>query len=110
MKERRARSHRLNGYIRHMSLVVLVVATSLGASATDYYVDKLVGADTFPGTATQSWRTLNKANLTVQPGDIVNILEGEYIRDSIAPAVAGTFYAMIWADASTRNIFSDVWR
>jgi len=73
-----------------VSFIACVVNVSVAA---DYYVDQnsLGGgsSDSNPGTLTQPWRTIAKANAEVQPGDTVYIREGTY-DETIKPVNNGT--------------------
>ena len=65
------------------------------AMAADYYVSPQ-GDDRDAGTsASTPWRTIAKANRTVQPGDVVHLLGGRYVNDPIRPARSGTAEAPI---------------
>jgi hypothetical protein len=53
-----------------------------------YYVDP-AGDDDHPGTETEPWRTLAKANATLEPGDTVIVRAGTY-AEVIRPERSGT--------------------
>lgn len=55
----------------------LAAADVPGYPATKYYV-ALSGIDTQPGTATQPFRTIQKALNLVVPGDVVEVASGDY--------------------------------
>ena len=73
--------------------LVLLLLLPLLVSATDYYVDKdSIGgtcSDSNPGTQSQPWCTIGKANQELRPGDTVYIREGTY-SEGIRPSVSGT--------------------
>ena len=58
-----------------MLLVFLVASTAHGAV---YYVNGVSGDDENPGTIGQPWKTIHKANVTLQAGDTVYIRGGTY--------------------------------
>jgi hypothetical protein len=59
-------------------------------SAAEYHVDSRHPAanDSNPGTIKHPWKTLSRANASVQPGDTVFIHRGRY-AESIAPLASG---------------------
>ncbi|MBN1671173.1 MAG: right-handed parallel beta-helix repeat-containing protein [Kiritimatiellae bacterium] len=77
-------------------LAISLAACPLSAAvrAATYYVDtdSVGGAcsDSNPGTLSQPWRTLAKANAALVPGDTVRIRAGVYTNDYIRPAGSGT--------------------
>jgi len=56
--------------------------------ATIYYIAK-TGNDNNPGTETEPWQTISKANTTLRPGDTVYIRAGTY-EETIKPSRSGT--------------------
>ena len=65
------------------------------AVAAEYYVAPN-GDDGNDGTSPSSpWRTIGKANGTLQPGDVVYLRGGQYIDDPIKPSRSGTSGAEI---------------
>ncbi len=67
---------------RSLTLVVLLLAfASSAAFAATYYVAPN-GLDTNPGTITQPWLTIEKANYAVVAGDTVNVRAGTYAGSS----------------------------
>lgn len=84
--------------IRKASSLVLSITLAFWASfalAADYYVSP-EGSDDQAGTSPSApWRTIGKANRTVQPGDIVHLLDGRYVNDPIRPGKSGTREAPI---------------
>ncbi|MFQ5964718.1 MAG: hypothetical protein ACE5KZ_10565 [Candidatus Scalinduaceae bacterium] len=66
-------------------LISLFVA--LEASATTYYVSP-TGNDNDLGTLNEPWKTINKANNELLPGDIVYLREGTY-QQTIRPTRSG---------------------
>jgi hypothetical protein len=58
------------------------------SAAKDYYIAPY-GNDKNLGTYNYPWRTITKANLQLQPGDVVYIRQG-YYRETIEPAQSGT--------------------
>ena len=59
-------------------------------TAPTYYYVAPTGNDSSPGTESQPWRTIGKANSTMQPGDTVYVREGTYTNQRIQPANSGT--------------------
>jgi hypothetical protein len=84
-------SERLGWRLACMLTLPLLAATPLTVWATDYYVDQnhASASDQNPGTLTQPWRTITKANQTLAAGDTVYIRAGTY-TSYIAPANSGT--------------------
>ena len=76
-----------------ITLVLALILFPLFVCATDYYVDKdSIGGtcyDSNPGTLTQPWCTITRANEVLQAGDTVYIREGIY-SESIRPSTSGT--------------------
>jgi len=70
--------------------LLLAVTSPIFAQAGDYYVDTNNGSasDSNPGTASQPWKTITKANQTLIAGDTVYIKAGTY-SSYIAPTRAG---------------------
>lgn len=77
-----------NGLSVIFAIGLSLVGTISAAAAATYHV-ATNGSDTNPGTSTQPWRTLSKANQALQPGDTVLIHAGTY-TDQIRPARSGT--------------------
>ena len=48
------------------------------ASAATYYIDDVNGVDSNPGTSSEPWKTIGKAQSVVQSGDTVNLRNGNY--------------------------------
>ena len=73
-----------------------------GVHAGAYYVSGASGNDSNPGTLEKPWKTIHKANVTLQPGDTVYIRGGTYevgrtisgggstARQGIRPSNSGT--------------------
>jgi len=68
-------------------MMALVFALASAACAAEYYLSPS-GDDVSPGTRESPWQTLARANATLQPGDTVVLLEGEY-PGVIEPANSG---------------------
>lgn len=67
----------------------LLAAVCIGpATAATYYVANS-GDDGDPGSLARPWRTIAKANATLEPGDTVLIRGGEY-NEAISPERSGT--------------------
>ena len=82
---------------RSVVLIAMLLAfASSAAFAATYYV-ATNGLDTNPGTITQPWLTLNKANYTVAAGDTVNVRAGTYSGslNELRPRADGTAVAPI---------------
>jgi hypothetical protein len=81
--------------MREVFIPVLVVFVLLPVcvNAQDYYVDKdSIGgtcSDSNPGTITQPWCTIGKANAFLQAGDTVYIRAGTF-QETINPSNSGT--------------------
>lgn len=73
------------------SLILLI--TGLSAHGAEYYLSP-DGDDASAGTRENPWKSLQKANETLQPGDTALFLPGEY-PGSIDPARSGTADAPI---------------
>ncbi|KYK24449.1 hypothetical protein AYK26_06790 [Euryarchaeota archaeon SM23-78] len=80
-----------------ISLIISVLVLSITVSATDYYVDiNSIGGtcsdSSNPGTLTEPWCTIGKANAEIQPGDTAYIRAGTYTSNSntIRPDATGT--------------------
>ena len=71
-------------------LVLLALGTTAPAQESEggYYVAQN-GNDADPGTFQKPWRTIDKANRELQPGDTVYIRAGTY-DEMIAPTRSGT--------------------
>ena len=57
--------------------------------ATIYYINGLKGNDNNPGTFDLPWKTVEKANQTLQAGDSVFLREGHYNNQQISPKNSG---------------------
>ena len=64
-----------------------------GLAAT-FYVDPLNGNDLAAGSAANPWRTIQKAKSTVNAGDVVNLLPGNY--GSVTFGQSGDRYGTSW--------------
>ena len=71
-------------------------AITVAPEAPGYYVDgsNPSASDSNPGTAALPWKTINKANSSLSPGDTVYIKAGTY-TDGISPARSGTEFNRI---------------
>jgi hypothetical protein len=58
--------------------------------AATYYIDGSKGKDSNPGSLASPWKTIGKANSTLQAGDIVYIRAGTYDNQYIAPTNSGS--------------------
>ncbi|GAB4388047.1 MAG: hypothetical protein Kow0025_05070 [Thermodesulfovibrionales bacterium] len=85
--------------------LMFAFAYPLRAGAAEYYVDtnNAGASDSNPGTASQPWKTISKANQTLRAGDTVYIKAGTY-NTYIAPSYSGTAAARI----TYRNYGNDV--
>jgi len=61
-----------------MALTLLWLILPQAAQAATYYVDVNVGDDTWPGTRTQPFKTIQKVASTMDAGDTVIVLSGNY--------------------------------
>jgi Right handed beta helix region len=59
------------------------------AGAALYYINGLNGSDNNPGSFDSPWKTVEKANSTLQPGDSVFLREGYYKNQPIRPKNSG---------------------
>ncbi|HCU34086.1 MAG TPA: hypothetical protein DGT21_01190 [Armatimonadetes bacterium] len=71
-----------------LTAVLLVLIPALPLAAADYFVSP-TGDDAGAGSRERPWLTIAKANATLQPGDTVTFLDGEY-AGVIEPANSGT--------------------
>jgi hypothetical protein len=62
--------------------------------AAEYYVDASKGNDNNPGSFAMPWKSINKANATLKPGDTVFLRSGTHAQ-TIAPANSGGHGAYI---------------
>ncbi len=62
--------------------------------AAEYHVDPSKGNDSNPGSFSMPWRSINKANSTLKPGDTVFLRAGTHTQ-TIAPANSGSSGAYI---------------
>ncbi|MDP2876308.1 MAG: right-handed parallel beta-helix repeat-containing protein, partial [Holophaga sp.] len=67
---------------KSLAMCLFLLLLSQPAWGTDWYVDGTRGLDANPGTLTSPWKTIHKANQTVQAGDTVFIRAGEYLTSS----------------------------
>lgn len=82
-----------------LALAVLLAAAILPAHAAEYFLSP-EGDDNGAGTREAPWRTIAKANESVQPGDTVTLLDGQY-PGVIEPAVSGAEGAPVTYRAET---------
>jgi hypothetical protein len=76
--------------MRLMAAVALICLSAFAARANTYYVDAGRGDDVNSGaSATEAWRSLDKANAALLPGDTCLIRGGVYADSQIAPARSG---------------------
>lgn len=75
-----------HGLLCSLFAMALCWNTVLGGT---YHVSPM-GSDENPGSLALSWRTIGKANITVQAGDTVLIREGVYLED-VNPAHSGEY-------------------
>jgi len=78
----------------NVTIPIFIIFTLLiGATpawAEDYYVNAINGNDQNPGTLSQPWETITKANSTLKAGDTVFIRGGTYKGQQIYPKNNGT--------------------
>jgi hypothetical protein len=79
---------------RFLFVIAVVLMMAVAPSLADDYYLSPDGIDENAGTRDAPWRTLARANVTLQPGDTGIFLPGEYIG-AIAPANNGTSHAPI---------------
>jgi len=74
-----------------LACLLLWIAATPRAFATDYYVDSLAGKDSNNGTSpAQPWKTLNKVNATTfQPGDSILLRAGSSWDGQLWPKGSG---------------------
>ena len=95
---------RLALFAGNMFLFLWMVTCTIHAA--DYYIDKNhpKANDDNTGTMEQPWKTLEKANQTIIPGDTVFIRAGNY-NSYIAPVNSGTTVALItYKNFRTENV------
>ena len=68
---------------------ILVVWAPFNLAGT-YYLDAGNGQDSWPGTTTQPWKSLNKAKASLKPGDTVLIRPGSYGQLSLLSTNSGS--------------------
>jgi len=96
-----AEPHLTGGCLAVLFLAVIMLLPALAAAAT-YYVDPAAGNDNADGSAANPWRTIGKAKTSVSPGDIVNLLPGDY--GSVTFGQSGDSYGSGWsAPVTYRN-------
>lgn len=71
-----------------LALLAFFFMSSVCWAAT-YYIDATAGNDGNSGTLSSPWRTISKANSTLQAGDAVFIKKGTY-KETIRPNNSGT--------------------
>ncbi len=72
----------------HLSALFSILLFSMTSFANTYYVSP-TGSDSNPGTLSEPWRTIARANSKLVAGDTVYIRQGTY-NESIKPANSGT--------------------
>lgn len=96
-----------NGIFRLSTLHALLAMSAVCGrlAAAGYYVDTANpnASDVNPGTASQPWKTITKANQTLAAGDTVYIKQGAY-STFVAPSSSGTSTSPI----TYRNYSNDV--
>ncbi len=81
---------------RAFAVAVVLCLLALSATAETYYVDARSGQDSNQGASLDApWRTMEKANSSLLPGDTVFVRTGVYRDEQIAPARSGTPEARI---------------
>ncbi len=81
---------------RAFAVVMVLGLLASSAAAETYYVDARSGKDSNAGTSLDApWRTIHKANPSLQPGDTVFVRAGLHRGEQIAPARSGTAKARI---------------
>ena len=76
-------------------LLALQLSLSTQALAATYYIDPAAGSDTTGnGSALSPWKSINKAKSSVSPGDIVNLLPGNY--GTVTFGESGDKYGSSW--------------
>lgn len=91
-------------WLRTILIAAVVLCMGVGGMAGEYYLSP-DGDDAAAGTRENPWETLAKANETVQAGDTVILLDGEY-PGILSPAAAGeedapiTYRAANWLGAT----------
>ena len=70
-----------------LPVISFVISSLVSASAANYYV-ATTGSDANPGSASQPWRTIQKAANTVVGGDVVRVQPGTY-NERVAEGTSG---------------------
>jgi len=70
-----------------VSMLILLLNFPVKVSASEYYVSPN-GSSSFPGTREAPW-SLNKANISLMPGDTAILMDGNYTGTPIAPIRSG---------------------
>lgn len=77
----------LSGMLRGFLLLAIsfcFASTTNHLSATEYFVDSLIGNDANPGHELSPWKTIEKVNNTaLNPGDIVRLKRGSFWREGL---------------------------
>ncbi len=83
--------------LRFLFVFVLLSFSVIRLNATTYYVDILLGDDSFPGTSRANpWRTVNKVNNSVfQPGDSILFRRGEIWKETLEVPSSGNAFQPI---------------
>ncbi len=77
--------------IRNTLLSLLFFMTMCSVlQAAEFYVDGANGNDSNPGTLSNPWKTLSKANNSLMAGDTVYIRSGDYSGQQIYPSNSGS--------------------
>ena len=79
---------------RCLSIAFLALAATVAWSA-EYYVSPDGDNANNGRSPSSAWRTIGKANSSVEPGDVVHLRGGKYKSDPIRPARSGTASAPI---------------
>lgn len=88
--------------IHFLSISALLLGFAQNAQAATYYVSTQ-GSDTYPGTLSQPWRSINYAAGQAQPGDTVLVRGGVYY-EMVTSRVNGTASARVTFKAYPNEI------
>ena len=83
--------------------VAFVLLCSVSWAGT-YYIDNANGNDSNAGTLSKPWKTINKANQSLVPGDVVYLRKGSY-QETIKPLNSGSSEKYItYASYGSENV------
>jgi hypothetical protein len=83
----------VNRFLRAIALGFFIFFWSSGLTQAQdgrsFFVDAVLGNDTNPGSLSQPWKTIQKAADTLQHGDTVTVLDGDYSTQKVRISRSG---------------------